>query len=89
MYIAHIRKSDNKKQLLKDHLIESAVLSRSWGKTIGLEKTCYLAGLLHDLGKYSDEFQVYLKQAVIDPTSVRKGSVDHSTAGEIIIRPLS
>ncbi|MFD2308132.1 CRISPR-associated helicase/endonuclease Cas3 [Enterococcus termitis] len=81
MYIAHIRKSDNKKQLLKDHLIESAVLSRSWGKTIGLEKTCYLAGLLHDLGKYSDEFQVYLKQAVIDPTSVRKGSVDHSTAG--------
>ena len=48
-------------------------------------------GLLHDLGKYSREFQQYLRSAVglleqdkddeyVDPTS-KKGKVDHSTAG--------
>lgn len=81
MFIAHIRKTDNKKQLLKDHLIESAQLSANWGKQLELEKTCYLAGLLHDLGKYSDIFQEYLVKAVEDPKSVVRGSVDHSTAG--------
>lgn len=67
--------------MLKDHLKQSAELSSQWGKKLQLEKICYLAGLLHDLGKYSDEFQEYLKQAVIDPKSVVRGSVDHSTAG--------
>ncbi|EOH96447.1 CRISPR-associated helicase cas3 [Enterococcus moraviensis ATCC BAA-383] len=81
MYIAHVRKSDGEKQLLKDHLTECAELSADWGGKIGLRKTSYLAGLLHDLGKYSNEFQVYLKKAVADPKSVTRGSVDHSTAG--------
>lgn len=81
MYLAHIRKEEYQEQLLKDHLQQSAILSGRWGKKIGLEKTCYLAGLLHDLGKYSDDFQQYLRKAVSDPTSVTKGSVDHSTAG--------
>ncbi|WP_207695819.1 CRISPR-associated helicase cas3 [Enterococcus sp. DIV0212c] len=79
--IAHVRKSDGEKQLLKDHLLECAALSGDWGAKIGLRKTGYLAGLLHDLGKYSDEFQEYLKKAVNDPKSVIRGSVDHSTAG--------
>ncbi|WP_258379350.1 CRISPR-associated endonuclease Cas3'' [Enterococcus plantarum] len=81
MYIAHVRKSDGEKQLLKDHLAECAELSADWGGKIGLRKTSYLAGLLHDLGKYSNEFQVYLKKSVADPKSVTRGSVDHSTAG--------
>ncbi|OJG68357.1 CRISPR-associated helicase cas3 [Enterococcus moraviensis] len=76
-----MRKSDGEKQLLKDHLTECAELSADWGGKIGLRKTSYLAGLLHDLGKYSNEFQVYLKKAVADPKSVTRGSVDHSTAG--------
>ncbi|MBP2100602.1 CRISPR-associated helicase/endonuclease Cas3 [Enterococcus rivorum] len=80
-FIAHIRKEDNEKQLLKDHLIQSAQLSANWGKQLELEKTCYVAGLLHDLGKYSEEFQKYLRKAVEDPKSVTRGSVDHSTAG--------
>lgn len=81
MYIAHVRKSDGEKQLLKAHLVECAQLSANWGGKIGLRKTSYLAGLLHDLGKYSNEFQTYLKKAVADPKSVKRGSVDHSTAG--------
>ncbi|OJG92130.1 CRISPR-associated helicase cas3 [Enterococcus silesiacus] len=76
-----MRKSDKENQYLKDHLAECAELSADWGEKIGLRKTSYLAGLLHDLGKYSNEFQVYLKKAVADPKSVTRGSVDHSTAG--------
>ncbi|MGM0218582.1 CRISPR-associated helicase Cas3' [Enterococcus sp. AZ126] len=81
MYVAHVRKSDEEKQLLKNHLVECAELSADWGEKIGLRKTGYLAGLLHDLGKFSSEFQEYLKKAVDDPKSVTRGSVDHSTAG--------
>lgn len=81
MFIAHVRKEDGEEQLLKDHLHESAELSQQFGQKMDLEKTCYLAGLLHDFGKYSDAFQHYLRQAVIDPKSVTRGSVDHSTAG--------
>ncbi|EOH98200.1 CRISPR-associated helicase cas3 [Enterococcus haemoperoxidus ATCC BAA-382] len=81
MFIAHIRELDGEEQLLKNHLKNSAKLSGHWGKKFNLEKTCYLAGLLHDFGKYSDEFQYYLRQAVKDPNSVNRGSVDHSTAG--------
>lgn len=81
MYVAHVRKSDEEKQLLKNHLVECAELSADWGEKIGLRKTSYLAGLLHDLGKFSSKFQEYLKKAVDDPKSVTRGSVDHSTAG--------
>ncbi|MDG0809691.1 HD domain-containing protein [Cohnella rhizosphaerae] len=41
-----------------------------------------LAGLLHDMGKYTGEFKAYLEQAVAHPDRPpRRGSVDHSTAG--------
>jgi CRISPR-associated endonuclease/helicase Cas3 len=50
-----------------------------------------LIGLVHDLGKYSDEFQVYIRSAtgLLNPdedvdyvdAKRKKGKVDHSTAG--------
>ncbi len=39
-----------------------------------------LVGLWHDLGKYSREFQEYLQKAGRDE-AIRRGEVDHSTAG--------
>lgn len=47
--------------------------ARQWG---------YIAGLWHDLGKFSKEFQDYLKQAGGDShEGETQGKVDHSTAG--------
>lgn len=81
VFIAHVRKSDGAEQLLRDHLIQSAELARGYGESVGLGSVTYLAGLLHDTGKFSDEFQEYLRKSVKNPGSTVRGSVDHSTAG--------
>lgn len=80
-FIAHIRESDGQKQLLRQHLLETSVLAEKNGSAIAMKQTAFLAGLLHDCGKYSDAFQTYLRQAAKEPNSVTRGSVDHSTYG--------
>lgn len=88
--IAHQRESDGETQFLEDHLIGVSRLAQGFAKKIGLETQGELIGLLHDLGKYSKDFQDYLKSAVglinpdgdgyVDAANL-KGKVDHSTAG--------
>lgn len=88
--IAHQREKDGAKQTLQQHLQGVAKLSRSAAAKIGLGEAGELVGLLHDLGKYSKEFQDYINSALgnIDPdeddyvdAKGKKGKVDHSTAG--------
>lgn len=76
-------------QSLEDHLRAVAELAASFGKKAGVEDWCYLAGLWHDLGKYSRDFQDYIldastpedsENAHIEGTRGRR-RVDHSTAG--------
>ena len=88
--IAHWRSSDKQEQLLEDHLEGVSRLSRIFAAKIGLQDAGELIGALHDLGKYSKEFQNYLRSAVglldldaddyVDAKGL-KGKVDHSTAG--------
>lgn len=77
-----------------------ASLSKSFANKIGLANHGELMGLLHDFGKYSQEFQSYLKSAVallnpdedeefVDAKGL-KGKVDHSSAGaQLVWRELS
>jgi hypothetical protein len=58
---AHV--SGEHKQLLSNHLCKVAELSSSNARKVGLPLQGELIGLLHDLGKYSAEFQNYLKSA--------------------------
>lgn len=82
MFIAHIRSSDQEYQSVKDHLIETCLLAEGFGEKIGMKHLAGLASLLHDVGKYTYEFQEYLLEAVQNPESPpRRGSVDHATAG--------
>lgn len=60
-YIAHIRKKDNQLQSVEEHLFGTAHLSRDYGARIGFADLCELMGLLHDLGKYSSDFQHYIQ----------------------------
>ena len=89
-FIAHKRRTDGVKQSLKSHLIGVGSIASTLAGKIGLENAGRLIGMLHDLGKYSDEFQKYLKSATgeIDPdeddwidSKEKKGKIDHSTAG--------
>lgn len=81
-FIAHIRESDKQIQTVEQHLLEVKNLAESYGEKIGVKHLAGLAGMLHDLGKYSNEFRDYLLKAVNNPElSPKRGSVDHSTAG--------
>ncbi|RYL95851.1 CRISPR-associated helicase Cas3' [Sporolactobacillus sp. THM7-4] len=81
-YIAHIRECDKRIQTVEEHLLEVKKLAESYGEPIGLKHLAGLAGMLHDLGKYTQTFRNYILEAVMNPESPpKRGSVDHSTAG--------
>ncbi len=70
---------------LRDHLEETARRAQEFASAFQAGEWGYLAGLWHDLGKYSDDFQNYLCQNGGDEDVVHSsemtGRVDHSTAG--------
>jgi CRISPR-associated endonuclease/helicase Cas3 len=80
MYYAHStdRKDRSDWQRLADHLDAVAELVALRAARFGLADAGHVAGLLHDLGKYSDPFQRRLAGS--------HERVDHSTAGAIVAR---
>ncbi|PER93225.1 CRISPR-associated helicase/endonuclease Cas3 [Bacillus cereus] len=81
-YIAHIRENDSQVQTVEDHLLGVKELAETYGEKIGIKHLAGLAGMLHDMGKYTNEFKEYILEAVNNPNSPpKRGSVDHSTAG--------
>jgi len=74
-YYAHSTNDVDKThwQPLKTHLINVAQITSTFAQDCGAKELGYAAGLLHDLGKYSQEFQKRLEGHAI--------MVDHSTAG--------
>lgn len=88
--IAHLRSADMTQQYLEDHLMNVAFFTKQFAAKAGLPLSGKLIGLLHDFGKYSGEFQNYLKSAkgLLDQdhddyvdANAAKGKIDHSTAG--------
>ncbi len=78
-----------------DHLEGTSALTSQFASKIGMPCFGELMGLLHDLGKYSKEFQTYLKSSggKIEPDDDEyidakrmKGKIDHSTAGAQYLR---
>jgi CRISPR-associated endonuclease/helicase Cas3 len=90
-FIAHVREREPKEQTLEQHLVQVSHLAAGFAAKLGLRASGELLGLLHDFGKYSSEFQNYLRSAVgqfnqdededwVDSKAL-KGKIDHSTAG--------
>lgn len=83
MYIAHIRKSDGTKQTCREHCMNTARIARENLNKVNLGYCGYLAGILHDCGKYSTEFQTYITLPAEEKP--KKGSVIHSFAGAVLL----
>ena len=72
-YLAHISE-DGRKQTVEEHLIGTAELCARFAAVFGAKEQGKLIGLIHDIGKNSEEFQQRLCGGEI---------VDHSTAGAL------
>lgn len=72
--IAHIAE-DGRCQPLYDHLRGAAELAAQFATEFGAGEWARLAGLWHDLGKYSKDFQKYIR--------TKSGRVEHSTFGAV------
>lgn len=81
-YIAHTRENSDEIQTLKDHLLNSKKYAEKYGEILAIPHVTGLVGLIHDLGKYRQEFQKYIK----DPTTAKRGSIDHASFGAIFIK---
>ena len=79
-YLGHFDEETGCEQLLCEHLTGVADLAGRFAAAFGEEAMGRLLGLYHDIGKYSREFQAYLR-ADEEEKKRRKGRIDHSTAG--------
>lgn len=88
-FIAHVRKDGERwiEHSLEEHLHEVARRSRESATELNAAEWAYLAGLWHDLGKFSPDFQSYIRRVSgYDAEEAHiegVGRVDHSTAGAI------
>jgi CRISPR-associated endonuclease/helicase Cas3 len=86
-YIAHIRKNNEgifETQELVDHLKGTAVLAEKFSNKFNNCNWGRLLGLWHDLGKYSNEFQEYIKKNSGYEEGEMQGKTDHTSAAAIL-----
>ena len=88
-YLAHVKQDldgEWQKHSLEEHLTKVSKRASEFAQPFGAWEWAGLAGLWHDLGKYSSRFQTYIKSASgYDRTNAHiEGSsarVNHSSAG--------
>ena len=69
-------------QVLEDHLRNVAELARQFAEPFGAAEWAYAAGIVHDIGKYSREFQeMLIGSADNETSSEHTRGPDHSSAG--------
>ncbi|MCK8823997.1 CRISPR-associated helicase Cas3' [Fuchsiella alkaliacetigena] len=77
-YIAHSENNQGEFHLLKDHLHKTAKMVEKFTSKWNAGDLGYALGLIHDIGKYSDDFQDYL-------LNDDKKSAEHKYLGTMIV----
>lgn len=72
IFLAHISKDKTRRQTIKQHAINTAILSGRFAEAFDCYDWGYACGLMHDIGKFSESFQKRLQGGAI---------TDHATAG--------
>ena len=86
-YLARRRMEDSKGQTVPEHLLHVGEVMAGFAAGIGFSQMARLIGLLHDLGKCTEEFAAYLDWCRANPgDNSRRGTVDHTTAGGQLLR---
>lgn len=89
-FVAHRREKDGEIQDLWDHLKGVSSKAGEFASVVGLGKQGALLGILHDIGKASMEFNLYIRSAtgLINPdeddyvdADKMRGKIDHASAG--------
>ncbi len=83
-FIAHVRQGDGAEQLLYDHLTGTAEIAKKLATKIGLPLSGELIGLVHDLGKYSQAFQTYIRDCV-KYDNYKKFGLDEDEEAELLL----
>src|SRR5690554_5076212 len=87
-YVAHIREKDGDIQPLIVHLCEVGALASEFAQKLNAPVAGNVLGLLHDFGKFSQDFQNYINssQGRIQPdednfvdANTLKRKIDHSS----------
>ena len=88
MYIARFDNNDNNKvQSLEEHLLNCAKFVNENCEIDNFNSICELTAILHDLGKYSNQFQAYIEQQRNNQeNSCTK--VTHSVQGAMLLTEL-
>jgi CRISPR-associated endonuclease/helicase Cas3 len=89
-YLAHIKKEliGFKTQTLLNHLTETSNKSAEFAGMFNDSEWGRLVGLWHDIGKYSDDFQKYLRVNSGYEEGDNLGKTDHTSAGAILAKEL-
>ena len=89
-YLAHVRQNEDgtwERHELEDHLRGAAELASRFAETFGSSDWAGIAALWHDLGKYGQDFQNYIKSASGYEPEVHietgNGRAHHSSAGAL------
>ncbi|OIO32807.1 MAG: CRISPR-associated endonuclease Cas3'', partial [Candidatus Omnitrophica bacterium CG1_02_40_15] len=83
-YYAHSLKGRPREewQELEEHLKNVATRAKTFAADFGAGEWAYAAGMMHDIGKYSKEFQDMLAKSINeDANDEQQRGPDHSSAG--------
>lgn len=86
MFPAHITVINDETciQSVKEHCLNTAWYAKESLYKVGLGNAAYLAGILHDFGKYTMKYKQYL-EAASEGKKVKRGSVNHTFAAVVYL----
>lgn len=77
VYYAHVSEDGERRESVDQHVHEVAEMAAEFAEPFGAAEMAYAAGLMHDIGKFSKDFQRRLLE--------NGPKVDHATAGAVFL----